>query len=190
MKNKQHFLFQWALIAFFGLLPFLGFAQQKEFKDPMKKPHIWSKLKANPADDELWAEYMGKPVDELNDSDQNKFREWKTSLMASSTPKTSVQVEAPPIENAQQLKGWEDMIMEDSREITTLKSNINANFMLIEELFAGLFSELEMEYRPYNEVYPKKNYPPTKWVEEHENKIKDAKEKKLAEYKKRYNIKN
>jgi signal recognition particle subunit SEC65 len=185
-KHASKLLF---FLFFLGIFCLPQFASA-QVHDPLKKPDIWAKLKINPADEELWKMYFGKK--EMSDDDHAKMDTWKKQLSEVSKP-TTTRTDTKSTNNIEtwnDLQGWEEMIMEDRNEIIKLKSNVSANFLLIEELFGQIYEELDLSYKPYEEVHADNKYPKTKWVEEHESKIQAAKEKKLEEFKKRNNIKN
>ncbi len=85
-----------------------------------------------------------------------------------------------------ELLTWEKLMKEESSRITELKSNVSANFLLIEDTFVDIFEELDREYKRYEDVHTDGKYRQVKWVEDHENKINYIKEQVVLTYKKKY----
>jgi len=174
------------ILFFVGFLFTFQAIAQKE--DPRNKPYLWLEIKMNPADRTLWAEYYDRPTwDELSLDELKEASNLREDLLRRLTMNKDTTYEHP-FNSWEHLVGWEEMIMEDSHEIEDLKSNVAANFLIIEELFTSVFQELDLEYVPYKKVYPKANYSKIKWVEEHEEKVKMAKDQKIAQFRKQYNI--
>jgi hypothetical protein len=181
-------------LCFFALSPTLR--AQKKLNDPLSKPAIWEKLKANPNQLGLWEEYLGKKLESMSAEEKNQMLTWQDelALLALASNEIVVSVSASTNQDdeyfiyelqAQEWKNMQDVVMSPSDEMTHLKQNIDENFAILEDLFAETFEEYGETYIYYADKYPNKNYPKTKWIEEQEAKIRTFKEKELDEIKAR-----
>ncbi|MCS7018856.1 MAG: hypothetical protein RMJ87_08130 [Cytophagales bacterium] len=84
-----------------------------------------------------------------------------------------------------QLAQLEAMIMQERNDIAELKKNIFENFLLIEDALKEEFASFGVEYRYYSEVHPDGKYNEVRWIEEQELRLKQLKQKKVAELKKK-----
>lgn len=189
---KLPIIFSFVLVFMIGLFGASDvMAQEKEIHDPLKKPHIWRKLVDTPDDRGLWAEYMGKGWKEMTDEDKRYINKWIKAIVMEAESKINYDdYVATKFNSMDELLTWERMIMEESNRISELKSNVSANFLLIEDMFKEIFEELDRDYKTYDEVHADGNYRQLKWVENHENKITYIKEQIIVSYKKKYGVKN
>lgn len=196
--SPQRIIVQCCVCALLALLHCgVAFGQQDTSTDPLKKPELWSRLKDNPADMELWASYVGKKWATMSPAEQQRTMQWKQQLMLQIISDkeaiiTSVgrkidekQVRLSELEN-KQLAQVSEVIATDREELRELKANINENFVILEDLYSQIFSELGAEYKYYLEAHPNDAYSKVRWVEEQEAKIKLLKEAKIKQLKKGY----
>lgn len=206
------------------ILPFRIRAQDSDLpdgwvKDPMKKPMVWQELKQAPTDADLWQEYMGKPLNALNNKELENYRNWKQQLMLQRLTeneaivglvisdemkdeffideqaftefdkliKETISASEPGITRAD-LAGVEAMIMSEREDLNMLKQNIKQNFVIIEDVYRDIFSEYKIKYEFYHEKHPDGEYSKTKWVEEHEKKLKKLRAEQLKKLQSRYNV--
>lgn len=188
MKFTQLFFIAFAFVLFATNISFA----QKSVDDPLKKPYLWAKLKANPHNEELWTEYVGKPLDKITAEEKSKIDAWKSKIEHDNA--TSVVFDSTDThknsEKLQYIAELENTLKEEGNEITRLKGNVSANFVIIEDTFRQMFKELNLEYVSYAQAHPDRKYSEVKWVEDNESKIRGIREKKLAELKEKYKIKN
>lgn len=85
-----------------------------------------------------------------------------------------------------ELAGMEAMILQEQTELAELKTNVHANFAMIEEYYKEIFEEFGMKYVYYAEQYPQKKYSEMRWVEDQEKKLKEMKMKQIQELRKKY----
>lgn len=165
-------------------------AQKKEIYDPLKKPHLWKQLTDTPENNALWSEYMNKKWKDMTEEDKRYINKWKKAIALSSKQNINYDDYVTRFKSMAELLGWEKTILDESAEIATLKSNVAANFLLIEDNFQTIFEELGYDYVKYDDVHKNGKYLKIKWVEDHENKINYIKEQVFAMYKKKYGVKN
>ncbi|WP_027003327.1 hypothetical protein [Hugenholtzia roseola] len=181
-------------LALFGLSPMAK--AQKKLNDPLSKPAIWAKLKANPNQLGLWEEYLGKKLEAMSAEEKNQMLTWQDelALLALASNEIVVSVSATTNQDdeyfiyelqAQEWKNMQEVVMNPSDEMTHLKQNVDENFAILEDLFAETFEEYGETYVYYADKYPTKNYSQTAWIEEQEAKIRSFKEKELDDIKAR-----
>ncbi|GEM_PF-5700423 len=164
--------------------------EQKEIYDPLKKPHLWRKLVDTPDNQSLWAEYMGKDWKDMTEEDKRYISRWRKAIVENNAPKVDYEsFVSTKFNSMEELLTWERMMMEESHRVTELKTNIAANFLLIEDTFVDLFEELDRGYRRYDQVHKDGKYNQIKWVEDHENRINYIKEQVVEAYKRKYKMK-
>jgi hypothetical protein len=163
--------------------------------DPYKKPALWKKLRSNPNDSSLWVKYVGKRwsiadkesiVGELekeaeapaNPMDKDPFYNVPMPKLAPAAPRYT---EA----DMKQLGQLEEMIMEERPDIATLKQNVFENFVILEDVLNEAFAELGAKYRYYAEVHADGKYSELRWIEEQEVRLKQAKQAKVAQMRKK-----
>jgi hypothetical protein len=86
----------------------------------------------------------------------------------------------------QELLGMEAIILQEQSELAELKTNIHANFAMIEEYYKEIFAEFKLKYVYYIEQYPNKKYSEVKWVEDQEKKLKQEKARQIQELRKKF----
>jgi hypothetical protein len=191
--NKTFFTFAAAMLFF--ALNFVAVAQDTEVNDPLKKPDVWEKLKKSPADAKLWEAYTGKKWEAMSKSEQERVAIWRQELMLrgimeheiviTSEEKMVAEDERAIDEiKSSELKNAEMLIMQEQEEITELKTNISENFVILEDLYKDLFAEYGLEYKTYASTHPDGKFPLTRWIHEHDEKIKAVKKAKVDELRK------
>lgn len=85
-----------------------------------------------------------------------------------------------------ELAGMEAIILQEQSELAELKTNVHANFAMIEEYYKEVFEEFSMKYVYYAEQYPQKKYNEMRWVEDKEKELKAKKMQQIQELRKRY----
>ena len=204
MKSSCHLFF--CLICL--LVGWEAVAQNDIVEDPLKKPQIWKKLRANPNDSTLWSQYLGKAWHRISNTEKEDIMVWKQELYIQSIADKEAVTgtrdkeedlfkEAAPVKplkntvsetQAKQMLAMEAVIMQERKDIKDLKKNIYENFVIIEDALRDAFAEFGVEYRYYDDTYPDRKYSEIKWIEDQENKLKDLKKRKVAEMKEK--IKN
>ncbi|MCS7019324.1 MAG: hypothetical protein RMJ87_09365 [Cytophagales bacterium] len=163
--------------------------------DPLNKPEQWVKVKQAPHDLEVWANYYGKKWILMTPAEQQQVLEWKHQLLlqeiadkeaivtsiehqaSKSSPTPSPTTELP----AKALADVEAFIREEQKGLAELKSNINENFVILEDMYRDIFKDLGVTYIPYEKKHPKGDYSRVKWIEEQEMQIKILKENKIKQ---------
>jgi len=192
---KLQFILSLSLLLFMGILNETeaqgkNGGEQKEIYDPLKKPHLWRQLVDTPDNQSLWAEYMGKGWKDMTEEDKRYINRWRKAIEENNVPKVDYDsFVSTKFHSMEELLTWERMIMKESDRVAELKTNIAANFLLIEDTFVVLFEELDRGYRRYDEVHTDGKYNQIKWVEDHENRINYIKEQVVETYKKKYKMK-
>ncbi len=85
-----------------------------------------------------------------------------------------------------ELAGMEAIILQEQSELADLKTNIHANFAMIEEYYKEIFAEFKLKYVYYIEQYPNRKYSEVKWVEDQEKKLKAEKVRQIQELRKKF----
>lgn len=122
--------------------------------------------------------------DEMKDDffiDEQAFTEFDRLI------KETISASEPGITRAD-LAGVEAIIMSEREDLKMLKQNIKQNFVIIEDIYSDVFAEYKVEYQYYHEKYPDGDYSKTKWVEEHEAKLKKLRADQLKKLQSRYNV--
>jgi hypothetical protein len=165
-------------------------AQNTNKKDPMNKPDIWEKLKHNSNDQSLWESYLGKKIQDFTNEDNDKIATWQEQLMlllsehadVIITSKANTDANDEDILRDMQAGDWknlEEVVMSTGSEIQEMRQNIDANFSLLEDLYAESFEEQGLKYVPYKEVHSDGKYSKTAWIETQEDTLRQAKMKEL-----------
>ena len=197
-----------------------AFAQYGEgaVSDPLKKPHLWEKLRANPNDSTLWVNYMGKRWGAMTAREKARVAQWKQELYIQSiADQESIigkhETAGPKFERAtdafagqapgvvevrpkniltemeaKQLAGVEAIIMQEREDVKQLKNNISENFVILEDTYRDIFAEFGVNYRYYREVHPDGKYSEQKWIEEQETLIRLHKVQKVKELRQQFTI--
>ncbi len=103
--------------------------------------------------------------------------------------KETVSASEPGITKAD-LAGVEAIILSERQDLNELKGNILENFVIIEDIYSDIFDEYKVEYTYYNEAHPDGTYSKTKWVEDHEAKLKKLRDDQIKKLQKRYKLDN
>ena len=61
-------------------------------------------------------------------------------------------------------------------------------FVILEDIYKDIFTEQGIDFENYTVVHPDGKYSQIKWIEELDGKLRKAKETKLKELKKKYNM--
>lgn len=181
---------------------------QEAINDPLSKPNVWEELKGHPDDSLMWSRYVSKPWACFNKTDRDNINLWKKSLVkalnevvveaktdhvdwAEESTKDVEADEAIEREHERvegEIKAYiarlEQVLVEERQMIRDLKSNINMNFFIIEELYQEEFAALGVPYEGYMTLYPKGNYNKQEWIEEKEKELYKLKSKNFQKVKK------
>lgn len=183
------FLFSFVFLLLLFLVSAVD-AQTTEKKDPMNKPEIWQKLQHNPNDQKLWESYLGKKIQDFTEEDNSKVATWQEQLMVLQAEHADVVITSKANTNEvdeeilrdMQVGEWknlEEVVMSTGSEIQEMRQNIDANFALLEDLYAESFEEQGLKYISYKEAHPDGKYSKTAWIEAQEEKLRQAKMKEL-----------
>ncbi|WP_020527213.1 hypothetical protein [Flexithrix dorotheae] len=150
--------------------------------DPLQNPEIWAKIRENPKDMRLWAIYLNKDLNSLDETDEKLIVQWASTLGTTSIENPlSEEIWNEVAENhhynenqkvilEMEYKAFhenlEGHILDDSKVLKELNSNVEMNFVIIEDILKLEFEELGTKYISYNSVHSNDNYPKTKWIEE------------------------
>ncbi|MBD0402542.1 hypothetical protein [Flammeovirga sp. EKP202] len=155
--------------------PAMSYAQYYDdsemLEDPLVKPQIWKQLKERPQDEYLWAKYFGKDLFDITPEEYQMYEVLKSDLLNSDK---SYQEE---IEKAKLERKMAQQTFSQS-DYDQWTKNISLNFGQIEVYFTERFSAMGSEYVSYYELYPNEDYNLTKWVDEHEARLKELEELK------------
>lgn len=180
-------------------------AQGDSANDPLKKPKVWDLLLDSPADSSLWASYVGKPWVTMTYVEKENIGRWRQGLRGSQSSRVdeaggfadngaaemdlvSRQVEKKLVEeNTQRLKDeqiayliqLEQMMLEEPPFLVDLKSNVAANFIIIDDTYREEFEAVGIEYVDYATAHPDGRYSKEQWVAEKDNQLKQIKQKQL-----------
>jgi hypothetical protein len=123
-------------------------------------------------DENAFTEIMGQIEAAKNNKDKSKLVKG-----ADGKPKKVTHTE---------LAGMEAIILQEQSELAELKTNVHANFAMIEEYYKEVFEEFGLKYVYYAELHPDKKYSEMRWVEEKEKELKAKKMQQIQELRKRY----
>ncbi len=85
-----------------------------------------------------------------------------------------------------ELAGMEAIILQEQGELADLKTNVHANFAMIEEYYKEIFIEFGLTYTYFKEKYPQGKYSEMRWVEDKEKELKAMKAKQIQDLRKKY----
>ncbi|MCS7005892.1 MAG: hypothetical protein NZM38_11280 [Cytophagales bacterium] len=142
--------------------------------DVLKKPEMWAKIRQDYHNDKLWAQYFATDVFNLTKEQLAYIERWKGIFH---------QEEILEAEEAQlklqQLRQGSATSQNSASEryFQSLVNNIAQNFVMIEDYFNEEFKKYGGIYHYYQEKYPNGNYDKHRWVQEHEKKLRELKEK-------------
>ncbi|MBX2844381.1 MAG: hypothetical protein KTR26_21645 [Flammeovirgaceae bacterium] len=176
----------WIFLIFFFIISInIAIAQSEEtniISDPLKNPEIWAKIKETPKDMRLWAIYLDKDLNSLDEVDEKLIIYWASTLEATSIENTLSEeiwkevAENHHYNNKQKVimemeyrtfhENLEQHILDDSRVLKELNTNIDMNFVIIEDILKLEFEELGTKYITYEASHSNDNYPKMKWIEE------------------------
>ncbi len=177
------------LFLFFFLLNF-AFAQN-DSKDPLQKPDLWSKIEKNPEDMRLWAAYVGKDLNSLTSEDEKNIVKWYSQVSTEFKPNILPEEVWMDVADQHHYDSQQKMkldleykvfhkqlkaeILQESPVLQELSSNIETNFILIEDIIRLEFEELGTKYIDYASVYPKQDYPKDQWLSEKKEELSELK---------------
>ena len=156
---------------------------QKNVDDPLNKPELWYKILQTPKDMRLWAAYVGKDLNSLNEEDEKKIVEWCSVLKLPLEDHSMLDIQIwkdiadehhynheNKIKMDLEFKIFEkqikEHILQESPVIKDLQDNIEANFIIIEDILKLEFEELGTNFIDYYTAHPNDNYPKDKWLNE------------------------
>ncbi len=164
---------------------------QSTINDPLKKPEIWNQIVKNPQDMRLWAAYVGKDLNSLSDEEEEKIVKWCSSIKGNfglhQLPEdTWKEIAEDHHYNSQQKvqmdleykifhKQVEDHILNESPILQNLQTNIETNFIIIEDIMQLEFEELGTKYVSYATIHKNGDYPKDKWLQEKNEELKELK---------------
>lgn len=138
-------------------------------EDPLVRPDVWKLLKENPQDEYLWSRYFGKDLFDISPEEYQLYEILKSDLM-NSNKGYQEEVEMAKIERKLAQQSF------TQSDYDNWSQNISLNFGQIEIYFSERFSAMGSEYVSYYELYPNEEYNLTKWVDEHEARLKELEE--------------
>lgn len=177
---------------------------QDLLNDPLGKPNIWESLTQSPLDSVLWTMYLGKPWVSMTYTEKEQIGKWKLNLKQTitetevfvtvdnaelweSVPSISVNESKrqgeEKIQQSQYLTQLETMMLEEPDVLSMLKSNIKANFVVIEATYEEEFGDLGVQYTYYHNKYPNGDYNQDTWVREKSLELKELKRKEFQKLK-------
>ena len=178
------FLFAFFIFSFSNL-------HAQDSTDPLNKPDIWSKIEKNPKDMRLWASYVGKDLNSLTSTDEDNIIKWCSQINKDYKPNILPEdtwmgvAENHHYNTNQKLqmdieynvfhKQLKEEILQESPVIQELTSNIETNFIIIEDMMRLEFEELGTNYIDYEAVHPKNDYPKDKWIVEKNKELNELK---------------
>ncbi len=144
-----------------------------EKEDPLAKPAIWYRLKADPYNDSYWEEYFGQDLFTLDKEHYLNYNKWKAYLVQYK----NLENEKKELELMRKREEYfEDRYMNRMpMDIDELTQNIHKNFAVIEQYFEEQFELYGEIYEPFSEKHQKDGYTKVSWVEDHEFKLMQLK---------------
>jgi hypothetical protein len=144
----------------------VAIGQSSVSEDPLKKPTVWKQLKNYPKNDNLWKSYFGKNLFELNPDEGKKYRLWRAALISEKHKREEI-ARRKILANYQTKTSY----VAKSPYLQRLMSNINRNFMLIEDFFDEEFDTNGATYEFYEDKHPDGKFSKITWVEQNEKKL-------------------
>ncbi len=180
--------------------------EESPLNDPLNKPNIWSSLAQSPLDSVLWTMYLGKPWVSMTYQEKENIDSWKQFLREqlggvaveepSSVDDAELWDDVPAVQvveskrqaeekmaQAQYLSQLESMMLSEPRFLSDLKSNVKANFIVIEDTYKEEFDQLGVDYEYYYNKYPNGNYSQDLWVKEKSEELRRLKMKEFEKIK-------
>ena len=110
---------------------------------------------------------------------------WKASPSEEHNNEAQLVQEQREIEKTIYLTKMEEAILAEPTLLVELKSNIEANFDIIEDMFWEEYADLEIDYRFYSDVHPDEDYNKERWINDRSKELRYFKmkvvEKRKAE---------
>lgn len=166
---------------------------QTEVNDPLNKPELWEKILSTPKDMRLWAAYVGKDLNSLNEEDEKQIVTWCSNMKLPVTDLNTIAnmevwnevadehqyTHDAKIKMDLEYKVFhklvQDQILQESPVIQDLQSNIEANFIIIEDMLRLEFEEFGTDFIDYYTAHPSDNYPKDKWLQEKNFELNELK---------------
>jgi hypothetical protein len=117
--------------------------------------------------------------------DELAFVEFRDAIKAAKEAAKGKNGKRPVVIRAQ-IAGMEALILSENEELQRLKTNPKANFEMIENMYAEIFTEFKVPYTYYHEKHPDRKYPLIKWIEEKEAELRAIKMKQVEELRAKY----
>jgi hypothetical protein len=133
--------------------------------DPLKKPEIWGKLSSQPTDSKLWSQYMGKDLFDLSSDEISNLQKWRAELISKNEQSLIKE------QLAVQKMGLRDARTITESQYLLLLSDVNGNFVIIEDYFAFRFKSIGVPYKFYAESHTDNKYSKSLWVAEQEARL-------------------
>ncbi len=177
------------------------------YDDPLQRPEIWAKLKEQPNDMSYWVQYFGKPWLSISMGERDQLDTWRKYLLRKKAerpitasesdvkrrefwePDVSTNVDDRKMRERQELERVKyhqmltEHIMREDDRLLELKQNIDANFIIIEDIYRVEFAELGQKYIDYSTTHPKGYYPKIRWIEEQSAELRKLKREHLTKLK-------
>lgn len=124
-------------------------------------------------------------TDEIDEGffiDEAAFREFEAQIQSAKASGQAITI------TFKDIQGLEAVVMPEWEGMTDLKQNISENFVILEDMYKDIFTEQGIDFENYTVAHPDGKYSQIKWIEELDGKLRKAKETKLKELKKKYNM--
>ncbi len=193
------------ITSIFMFFAFTAFSQDEQPNDPLNKPAIWEQVAAAPNQQSLWVQYFEKPWISLTVVEKERISLWRKQLnrknyeqeirqtaqnseklwnnMMSDTENNEEIRTKIEVEKAQFHKMLTNHVMPENELIADLKKNVEANFILLEDIYKVEFAELGATYTEYATEHPNGKYSKILWIEHQTRKLNQLKSDYLAELK-------
>lgn len=191
------------------LFPLVLVAQDEIVEDPFNKPAVWQKVRETPNSKSLWVQYFGKPWIALSVDDRDNISIWRkqlnreiykkelqgdSQLLASKSgglwkealsnhTSNKEMLEKLEVEKSQFHRMLIQHIVPESQLLLELKQNVEANFILIEDVFKAEFGELGESYVRYESEHPEGSYSKILWVDKQTERLNKLKTEYISELK-------
>lgn len=188
-------------------ITFFTYAQNEVPNDPFNKPNIWEKVVDTPNEKSLWVQYFGKPWIALSVVERERVSLWRKQLNSKNYEKelrgdvyasrsediwkdalhdseNNEEMHAKvEVEKAQFHQMLTTHVMPENELLSELKQNVEANFIILEDIYKAEFSELGADYTAYETEHPDGKYSKILWVEHQTRKLNQLKNDYLSELK-------
>ncbi len=201
---KQTYFTSKSLIIFFIFITcsFSSLAQDDTINDPLKKPEIWSKITKDYQNIALWEAYFETKWEDLDVDIQEQIMKWQNILaiemiakeeaifdtkteevsweipeenLVASNAEENFREEELRVEAIKYNQQVEEIIQQQTSELTFLKENVKENFLIIEDILFEEFINYGAEYTYYDDVHPDRKYSLEKWVDEKTKELQNLK---------------